>query len=83
MNATTKETTMTTTYLEHISQGQRVAKCVACGHNRPARYIGTDEPCLTCDDIADSERLRAAKEERYRLLNGPKNDFDVSAWVRI
>jgi len=74
---------MTSIYLEHFSEGQRVAKCVTCGHNRPERYIGTDELCLTCDDIANSARLRAIKEERYRLLNGPKNDFNVSAWVRI
>jgi hypothetical protein len=73
----------TGTYLEHFCNGQRVAKCATCGQNRPARYIGTDEPCLTCDDIADSARLRAQKKEWYASLNGPKSEFDVSAWVRI
>ena len=72
-----------TAYLEHISGGQRVAKCAICGSNRPAQYIGTDEPCLTCEDIADSARLLAAKQHRYRLLDGPKNDFEVSDWLRV
>lgn len=74
---------MGSTYKEHFCEGQRVAKCVTCGCNRPERYVDTDEPCLRCEDEADSVRIRAAKKEHFEILNGPKNDFDVTSWVRI
>ena len=72
-----------TEYKSHTVDGETVAKCTKCERNYRIERVGTNQPCLGCEDDADNIRLHELKMERFRMLNGPKNTFAINDWVRI
>ena len=73
----------TTTWTAYECQGQAVAKCISCGRNAPARYVGTDTECLGCaadkshaNSVADRRRL-AAEHSAYWATRPPLTLSDL------
>ena len=52
------------TWVTHECQGQAVAKCVTCGRNAPAKYVGTLTPCAGCSD----DQSKADSDSRWRTV---------------
>lgn len=65
-------TTHTSRWIAHTSNGQAVAKCAVCGSNSHPANVGTDEDCARCTMDA---------QPKMEPLELPK--IDVTRWIRI
>jgi hypothetical protein len=55
-------------WIAHHIEGTDVAKCDTCGANSMAWQVGTNEPCMRCEQNTRTAATLAAKQAKHDAL---------------